>query len=240
MKKAFSLGILLLAASATLASAGGLNFAWSNCYADGGTQNLTSTCASNFGTAGSLIGSYVLDADLLQVSGAEIVVDLSSASPTLPQWWQFKNVGACRQNALSIAAFDGLSCFDWAIGQASMNIAAYQLGLHGANSARILCVNAVPATALADLPAAIEFTAMRLNISNTATTTCAGCADPVCLVFNSLNLTTSGNLNNTKITAPFDGVASNMTFWQGGAVSSCTLVVPTKNQTWGAVKALYR
>jgi len=242
MKKAILLCGMLLAASATLASAAGLNLAWSNCYADGGTQNLTSTCASNFGQAGSLIGSYVLDADLLQVSGAEIVVDLSSASPALPAWWQFKNVGACRQNALSIAAFDGASCFDWAIGQASMNIAAYQLGLHGANSARILCVNAVPATALADLPAGLEFTAMRLNISNTATTTCAGCADPVCIVFNSLNLTTSGNLNNTKIVGPLDNIASNSATWQGGAVggNGCPAATPTKNTTWGSVKALYR
>jgi len=243
MKKAILLCGMLLAASATFASAAGLNLAWNNCYADGGVQNRTSACTSNLGQAGSLIGSFFSPADVIEVSGAEIVVDLSSASPALPAWWQFKNVGSCRPTSLAIQAFDGLSCFDWAAGQASMNIAAYQLGLHGPNSARILCVNAVPASAYGTLDQVNEFTAMRLNVNNalsTGTGACDGCLDPVCIVFNSLNMTTNNNANNTKILNPADGVASNMAFWQGGAVPNCTLVVPTKNQTWGAVKALYR
>jgi len=226
---------MLLVASSAFAA--GLNLAWSNCFADGGTQNLTSTCASNFGTAGSLIGSFFESTQHDNVSGAEIVVDLISQTGVLPAWWQFKNTGACRQNALAIAAFDGANCFDWAIGQASMNIAAYQLDKVVTGSARILCVNAVPATALASLPPDVEFTAFRLNISNTATTTCAGCTEPVCIVFNSLNMTTAGNVDNRLIGTP-QTAGSNVVTWQGSGANCAA--VPVKNTTWGQVKSLYR
>jgi len=84
--------------------------------------------------------------------------------------------------------------------------------------------------------------AFRLNINNSSTTTCEGCLDPVCIVFNSLNMTTNNNANNTKIVDPADGIASNSATWQGGAVggNGCPAATPTKNATWGSVKALYR
>jgi hypothetical protein len=240
MKKAILICAMLLA-TATAASAAGLNLRWTSCAGDGGTQNKTFACTSNLGS-NVLVGSFVLDADLLQVNGNELVVDLATASVSLPDWWQFKNAGVCRSTALSIAAQDGTACPDMFAGQASMNIAAYQLNLHGANSARILCVDAVAAAAIVDLFAAQEYGIAKWTISNVKTVgtgSCTGCLTAACITFNSANITTNGNLNNTKLTSEA-APGSNYVTWQGGGGTNCPAAVPTKNATWGSVKSLYR
>jgi len=246
MKKAILLCGMLLAASATLASAAGINFRWDACFGDGGVQNKTFACNINSPASVRMIGSFVLDADLADVSGTEMVVDLQAGSPTLPAWWQFKNVGACRINSLSIAAWGtGTNCFDWASGQATVAIAAYQLAKHGLpNEARILSISAVPVSALGQLFGTFEYSTMALSVNqlqSVGTGSCEGCLTPVCLVYNSVNITTAGNLNNTLLTTP-TGPGSNYVTWQGGAIggNGCPGATPTRNATWGSVKALYR
>ena len=241
MKKALLLCALLLA-TATAASAAGLNLAWNNCIGDGGVQNLAFACNTNVGSRG-FVGSFVVGSDIPVVNGNELVVDLSSASATLPDWWQFTTAGVCRQTALSIAAHNGTNCPDMFEGQASMNIAAYQLAKHGLpNEARILCVNAVQAAAVVTLFAGQEYGIARWTITNSKTVgspSCTGCTVPVCIVFNSANITTDAGLNDTKLTAAA-GPGSNFISWQGGAGTNCPAAVPTKNATWGSVKSLYR
>ena len=241
MKKAILLCGMLLAASATLASAAGVNLSWSNCAGDAGVQNRAFACNSNLGS-NLFVGSYILDADILHVNGDELVVDLASASASLPDWWRFTAAGTCRQAALSIAAHDGSACPDMFGLQASMNIAAYQMGLHGANSGRILCVNAVQTSLIVDLFAGQEYGIAHWTVQNTKTVgtgACAGCLTPVCIVFNSANITTEAGLSDTKLTSEASP-GSNYITWQGGAGTNCPAAVPTKNATWGSVKSLYR
>jgi len=240
MKKVILVCTMLLA-TATAASAAGLNLRWTNCAGDAGTQNRTFACTSNTGTH-SLVGSFVLDADLPVVNGNELVVDITSASATLPDWWKFGAVGTCRQLALGIAAHDGAACPDMFQGQASMNIAAYQMGLHGDNSARILCVNAVQLAAIQDLFGGQEYGIARWNINSTKTVgagACAGCATPVCVVFNSANITTETVGVNVRLTTEA-APGSAYCVWQGGTGTNCPAATPTKNSSWGAVKSLYR
>ena len=240
MKRAILLCAMLLTA-ATAASAAGLNLAWSNCAGDGGTQNRAFACNVNTGN-NVFIGSFVLDSPLDDVNGNELVVDLTSASALLPDWWKFLSPGSCRQISLSIAAEDGLLCPDMFGGQASMNIAAYQLNLHGPNSGRILCVNAVQEALVVDLLAAQEYAIARWTVTNTKTVglgSCAGCATAVCVTFNSANITTMGNLNNTRLTTE-SSPGSNYITWQGGGGTNCPAATPTRNSTWGGVKSLFR
>ena len=241
MKKAILLCGMLLAISATVASAAGLNLRWTNCAGDAGTQNRTFACANNTGS-NVMVGSFVLDADLPQVNGDELVVDLASAGPTLVDWWKFTAAGTCRQLSLSIAAQDGAACPDMFSLAASMNIAAYQMGLHGPNSARILCVNAVQAAAIADLTGGQEYGIAKWTFNNAksvGTGSCTGCQTAVCIVFNSANITTEGNLRNTKLTGEA-APGSAYIVWQGGGGTNCPAATPSKNATWGSVKSLYR
>ena len=242
MKKAILLCGMLLAASATLASAAGVNLAWNNCAGDAGVQNITFACNTNTGNRG-LVGSFVVDGDIPIVNGNELVVDLQSASAALPDWWQFTTAGVCRQTALSIAAHNGANCPDMFEGQASMNIAAYQLAKHGlANEARILCVNAVQAAAVVTLFAGQEYGIARWTITNTKTVgspSCTGCTVPVCIVFNSASISDDVAASEVRLTTAANP-GSNYVTWQGGAGTNCPAAVPTRNTTWGSVKSLYR
>jgi len=230
---------MLLVASSALAS--GVNMRWDNCLSDGGVNNKTFACNINSPASVRFIGSFVEDADHNNVSGTEIVVDLIAQGGVLPAWWEYKNVGSCRINSLSIAAWGtGTNCFDWASGQATVAIAAYQVAKLGVGTSRILCISAVPVSALANLFGTFEYSVFALSINELAsvgTGSCAGCSTPVCLVFNSVNITTSQNLDNRFI-GQGTVAGSNIITWQG-AGADCQ-AVPVKNATWGQVKSLYR
>jgi hypothetical protein len=251
MKKVTLLCGLLLAVSASVAAANpGVGIRWSACLSDGGTLNKAFACNANTGGS-QIIGTFELGADLGSTSGEEIIIDLASASTPLPDWWGFFNAGTCRQGALAIspaAPLTAANCLDWAGGLATAGIGAYQIGKRGPNTARIVAASAVPPASLQDLTSATEYFSFALSITNVKTVgtgACAGCLDPVCIVFNSLNMTTPILANNVKLTGPSNGTDSNYCTWQGGAGvvtpggSGCPAATPTKNATWGQVKALY-
>ena len=252
MKRVTLLCGLLLAMSASVAAASGVGIRWNNCLSDAGTQNRNFACNSNTGS-NTLVGTFQLDgAGLLQVSGNEVVVDLASSTTPLPQWWQFKNAGTCRTTALSMnftIPSSALNCADWAQAQAAGGIGAYNIGARGPNTARVVAAIAVPSTALQDLSGGQEYFSFNLVVSNIktvgATGSCTGCSTPVCIVFNSINLTTPILQNNIKLSGPSNGTDADFCTWQGGAgvivggTPGCGAATPTHNATWGAVKALY-
>jgi hypothetical protein len=233
----------LLAMSATMASAAGLNLRWNDCLGDAGAQNRTFACNTNLGGANvhALVGSFVIDAELAEVNGNELVLDLVAMSPTLPEWWMFFKAGFCRQTSLTIASHTlGTNCPDLFDGVASMNLFDYGVDFKGPATARIKAVNAVPGASIVTLSAGQEYAIARWIISNQKTVgagSCAGCDIQVCLSFNNALITTNGDLNNTTVDTPTVAGSNQVTF-QGTAVD-CS-IVPTRNTTWGAVKSLYR
>ncbi len=236
---------MLLFASAAFADE--VQLSWNNCVADGGPSNLTFACTSNTGNR-SIVAAAKLTTDLLSVLSDEVVIDLvAQTAGTLPDWWSLRDnvpLGyvSCRNGSLSIAAQDGAGCPDIFALQGSMNIAAFQPDKVIAGSARILSVNAVPSTSpvdlvVADNPAEGVWAIGRWTISSIRTVgapSCAGCLTPVCIVFNSVNITVVGNTNNRLISG---GANDRITFQGAGA--DCNSV-PVKNVTWGRVKSLYR
>ncbi len=228
--KRWLLAIAALAVVGAMASsalaAPGLNLAWGDCRNGSGTANKDFACNTNSGN-NFLFGSFVAPAGVTQMSANEIVIDLTSASGTLPAWWEFKNTGTCRTSALAIS-FDGTTatggCSDYWAGQASGGIGAYNIGPAGTvtidNHARIVAVGAVPPSALGPrMPT--RSTSPRIGVSNTKTTgtgSCAGCTDPVCIVLNSINVTQPVGLGDFRISDPANG---NQVTWQGGAGANC-------------------
>lgn len=255
MKKVILLCGMLLALTASVTyAATGVNMRWDHCFTEGGIVSKSSACALNFGGQ-DLICSFEIDAPLNNMTGDVMVIDLASASPTLPAWWTFIDPASCRPSALSIQAVNGTtSCFDWSNLQASMNIAAYDVGAHGPNTARIKCLNAVKASQVQNVGPGLEFNVAKITVSNALTTgagSCGGCNVPVCLVFNSCELDTLDPAVFVLLNFPaHQGVQitdhSDYAAWQGGGVpivngrQGCPLAVPTRNATWGSVKALYR
>jgi hypothetical protein len=90
------LGMSVVAAMLCVASsafaAPGVSMAWNFCAGEGTGTNIKSfACASNVGT-NLLVLSFELPADLAQVSGNELVIDVLSQTATLPAWWDMKNL----------------------------------------------------------------------------------------------------------------------------------------------------
>jgi len=250
MKKVTLLCALLLAMSASVAAAAGVGLKWNACASDGGLTNKVFACNTNNGT-NLLVGTFETGAaGLLHTSGNEVVIDLASQSTPLPAWWAFKNAGTCRSAALTmnfVISASAANCADWALGAAAGGIGAYNIGLRGPNTARLVAALAVAPDNLQDLTGGQDYFSFNISISNVKTVNgCAGCLDPVCIVFNSLNLTTPVLANNVFLTGPSNGTDSNFCTWQGGAGvvtpggSGCPQATPTKNKTWSQVKSLYR
>lgn len=61
----------------------GVNIRWDSCYGDGGIQNKVFACNTNLGND-RLVLSFELDTPVAGVIGNEIVVDIASASASLP------------------------------------------------------------------------------------------------------------------------------------------------------------
>ena len=258
MKKVTLLCGMLLAFTASLAAAApGVNLKWNACFGDGGLLNRVSTCAVNIGT-NALVGSFELGAaGLSGASGVEVVVDVATASATLPAWWQFFNVGTCRQVSLTvnptISPF-AFACFDWSAGFASGGLAAYNIGSGGPNTARMIIGFAVPAANLANLAGAQEYFATNILINNAKTVgtpNCAGCSTPACIICSSIKVATppvTGQPSrDVTLFGPTDAPGtSNFATWQGGGGvivgtrQGCPAAVPTHNTTWSSVKTMYR
>jgi len=246
------LGLGVVAAALLFAStafAGGVNLRWDRCFGEGsGAANKAFACASN-GGSNTLVCSFILDNALPQVTGNELVIDVLTQQPTLPAWWDFKNVGACRQTALGmnvVANGADVVCVDWAQGGSTGGIGAYSTEIGSIDPSlsaahrRIKIALAVPQSGIQDLVATTEYFSANVLITNVKSTglgSCAGCTEPMCIVLNSIKCTTPSGPNDVFI-GTASAAGSNIVTWQG-AGPNCQ-AVPVRNQTWGQVKALYR
>jgi len=244
MKKALLLCGALLALSASVAAAAGVNFSWNDCGSFG-AANKTFACNSNTLNGAIMYGSFIPPDGSSAITGEEVVIDLQSAGTTLPAWWAFKNAGTCRQNMLSAtAAFTTgpFNCTDYWAGQAGGGMTAYITPYAtAANRARLLIIYGTAIGNATAVDSATEYYAFNLIVTGQKTVgsgACAGCLDPVCLVLNEIKLTQPAGVGDFRIQNP---AGRNYVTWQGGVVQGgCPAATPARNATWGSVKSLYR
>lgn len=243
---------LLLYSAALLISHGslawsspGLNFAWNEC-GSAGVSAVCFACNTNAGTV-DMVGSYVAPAGVTQLTGNDVVVDIVSESPTLPEWWHLVHPGWCRQAAVT-ADFtpppDTESlCRDQFGGPLPAGgIAAYRTNWTAnptptPNRARLVLAFGVWAPEAPPLEADVEYLSFRLRLNFTRSSgdsACAGCATPVTLVLNRINLTQPVGVGDITVSDPAD----NRTITWNPSHGGC--YVSARNRTWGAIKSLYR
>jgi hypothetical protein len=188
------------------------------------------------------------------VNGNGFTVDWQAAAGALPPWWQYFNVGTCRASSVSVNATfptDAVACLDEFAGQSSVGIGSYFTGFSDGR-VRLQVAEAVPFTSLVTLAGGQEYFALNIVFNHAKTIgpgSCPGCFNPVCLMFSSLKITSSGP--DVVLTEPLPGNGF-LASWQNGNVGlgipedgtgwrlRCTLPNPARNQTWGAIKSLYR
>ena len=237
-------------------AAPGINLAWNHCLGEGtGVQNAAFACDTNAGSH-TLVGSFQLGSDMAIVIGDEVVIQLASASPVLPSWWQYYAAGSCRLASLSASFLPdppGGVCVDWAQGQAVGGVYYCTSSLACAdyppspNGARMKVVSAVTQQAAQQLQGGVEYFSFNVTIDHAKTIgdgACEGCSIPVCLVLNSIEVVDRTN-HSRKLTTP-TAPGSNFVTWQGGGVpivggaSGCPAATAAHRSTWGDVKTLYR
>lgn len=242
MKKLLVLTSALLALSASMALAQGLNLGHANCGTTAASLDRTSQCNDNAQTF-NLVAHFKSPTAIPDFSGLNAAVDVAVAGASLPPWWQV-GTGGCREGGLKpigIGPISGCQAL-WLSG----NTGGYVIEPHpsGApNKFRLRAQWAHPGTA--NLLADTRYVGLLLALDTHYTfdeglgdPVCAGCQVAACLVLNNLTLFGQGGLIVPVNTQDVRQFAT----WQGGAVggSGCPGETPARKGTWGGVKALYR
>lgn len=238
MKKALIMAGALVALAASLASADGINAAWNDC---GGASNVNFACTSNTGQ-NFVVLSYVIDnaGTAPSVIGYECVLDMQVSAASKPCWWNFAGTPPTGRAAATNVntAYTGAGCFDFLSSlSGGPNVAGGWVDTGAARGRWVIfAANAASSFQSGDPGGAGEIFAGQVKIANTNSggTGCPGCTTKACLVF-----------NNLKVAQEFDpeiemqtAATANYVTWQ--AATGCPASTPTKNSTWGSVKALYR
>jgi len=261
MKKLVLLSTASLLFCASIAHAQ-LNMAWNNCITQGtAAADKAYACdGSANSTPFRAVMSFIAPANLDHFVAISAGVDVrASTLPTLPDFWKL-GVGECRDGNLAFpvslngvgTGTTGVCRNPWAGGQLGG-------GYSYTSESRITEVGPVPVPGWGRMVLAFArdteaqliqgqqylagaFTLDTFNDIDSGSGVCAGCALPACIVFNSLEINqTSGSPGGDIIILTTTDVRSFIT-WQGGAIggSGCPLSVPTRNVTWGSIKAIYR
>jgi len=230
----------------------GPHIRWDQCYGEAGAlANKNFACNTNTGSERLTVSCWSPDT-MAYVTGYEFLVQIASASASLPAWWQYKNTGTCRAVALT---FNTTRDPVWAgcpiVAPSEFgNIAAYRTGEGGySTTARLIGAAGVAPDAPFDIdPADGEVFLFNLMISHTKTVgtgACAGCTIPVCLAIERMKYV-GPNARFKSYSGSKNHDGEWFVSWQGGAgvVSGtgegCPAAVPVRNATWGAIKTLYR
>lgn len=255
MKKMFLLTLALLAFCASFASAQGtINLAYTECRTAGNTGNAAQNdfvpalpCNVNdFGII-SMAASFKNSAPFVSFSATGIKMDIVTVTPTLPDFWNF-DPGTCHEGALFTAGSFGtggtnptapVNCtnpFGAASGQynnsGSLNTGPNRVHYeadHGKNTPTASL--AVPVSAGGYVANVISIGWDNVNADGAG---CAGCDVAACLLLTSVAM--SSSTGATELTSPEH---RNWVTFNGGG-GTCPGATPTKNATWGQVKALYR
>lgn len=236
----------LLAVTAHLASAsaGGINLGWDDCGGLPATANRTFACDTNSGSH-TLVGSFVAPSGVTAASANEFIMDMQTSGATLSPWWGLRT-GMCREGSLT-ASFDFTSgpftCYDYWQGGSFGAVSMFDPPV--GNRARIKGIVAIPAGSplITSIPEGLEvysFKALINSAKSTGLGACAGCQDGACIVLTSIRINQPVGTPGGQILVTSPAARRHVTWQSGTSAGPCPEVTPTRNTTWGSIKALYR
>ncbi len=193
------------------AAAEGINLSWDECGAEG-TELKTFACNSGSVEPLTLVGSFRPPAGVNEFLGTSSIIRVTSKN--LPNWWALGEFG-CRSASLNTEfRYDDGACTDFYDREAVGGF-LYQLGGFGTNTARLIVQSAVPYDKRGPVSPSNEYYAFKLLLVPDRVNECAGCATPVTLRLNSIQLFQPLDLrNDPTITAP---LVSTVAHWQAPA-----------------------
>jgi hypothetical protein len=239
MKKALLLAGALLALTATVAAAQGIDLSLNDCGLAGALNAPVNPCNSNTGLALAMVGSVMPPpAGVPHMIGMEAVLDGQTSQPVLSPWW---DLGGCRAAAFTAPSGDftagPFNCADYWAGQA-LTVGGIDPTHSQPNRFRIKLAFALPGLE-SPMAGGSEYYMFKVNITKTKTTgtgSCGGCSDACSIVLNEIKLVEPTGVGDFRIFNPLYG----QIIGYNGGIANGLGVTPTANRTWGQVKALYR
>ena len=257
MKHLLIASCVLLALSATAASAAGINLTWSTgtvgCWPEKVTSVMTWSCGNETDGPWTFVASFKMDAAKTDFIGISAILGGQSTPTDLPDWWQVYNAGSCRRTSVTTSAdFTAAAktvCKDPFAGAATGGITAWYTAAYPPPSpiivpapSRFRMKVAFTMATSKTLSATSEWYAFRGMIDAAHTTVtqplCSGCATTMYLDLSEIGVI--GSNSSYKITAPH---TNTCIAWQALQTDYqfCNLAgTPVRNNTWGQVKGLYR
>jgi len=261
MKKLVLLSTASLLLCAAIAHAQ-LNLAWNNCITQGtAAADKAYACdGSANGTPFRGVMSFISPANLDHFVAIGAVVDVrTSTLSTLPDYWKL-GVGECRDGNFSFpVSLTGIGT--GTTGVCRNPFAGSNTGGGFIYSSEFRTTEAGPVAApgwgrftlslARDTEGSLiqgqqyiggAFTLDSFNDIDSGSGVCAGCVQPACIVFNSLEIDQTVGSPGGDVIILTNADTRQFITWQGGAVGGlgCPLSTPTRNVTWGSIKAIYR
>jgi len=263
MKKLFLLTLVMLTVGGTAAFAqDNINLGWVGCRSAANDANaaLNDVTAANFPCAANnsirnLVAAVNTSAPYTNFQGASIQIDfITGGGATLPDWWdvggKIADAGGCRAGGMARATIGTLSSCGNPYGVTGQQAGgeAFFLGANGPGTYRMVADHVVVGGNVFVAPGAGGYAAMAIAVNSLGTVDdldgtvlCNGCSVPASFVLNHVDFAADGALRS------FDSVANTglrvCVGWMGGVGgggTTCPGATPSKNATWGQVKALYR
>ena len=249
MKKVPLLTIAVLGLAATVAMADSMNLG----YACRTVANNNLPATNDFNTGGTsvcddgvsytetkgFVCSFMNTTTMPGWSGCHVMLDIEPETGPLPDFWAV-GAGGCNAGALScpntvvnatdctnmytVAPTDGQTDFS----NISMDVANGRVLMDSYHYRNLTQIDLPPPTS------AGGYLANNVRMAPGTPGACSGCDVPVCIV-----LTTVEYFSLTDIRTIYTPGLRSVITWNGGW-PPCYRGDPTKNSTWGGVKALYR
>ncbi len=240
--------------SAAAPSHAGMDLNWNSCTMSDANANLDFACDANDGNPYKLVFALRSPTDVTALQAIVMTVDVLSASGPLGNWWRF-GVGGCRTGSLSLGTTAGVgaTCAQVPWKQGRSGGIDVDFGADPSPVSEQLILTTWPNANLyqdpTPLTAGVRYVVCVAWIDQSRTTddgsgepVCGGCAEPVCLLLRSVEVHWFSWGEGYRSITVTDPETRAFVTWQGhGAPGpSCPMAVPTRNATWGAIKAMYR
>ncbi len=228
----------LLTATAAFAD-DGIILRVGDCSAGSTVQSIVNDCSSNAGNALDLVVSCVVPMPFDNFVAAMSVIDVQTASATLPDWWRM-DAGGCRAGAFTVegdAAVSPSCPTIWDSFSGMISAGYEQIGVLGSNNGRFVVATAIPAPGTLPGDGTTEYGVARIRIQRVHSTgagACAGCDVHAMLTLREVQFQNDTGIGNMRFFNPAIDVTSLSVTYEG------QYPVPTRNRTWGAIKSLYR
>jgi len=228
-----------------------INLAWNNCITQSSaTENVQYACNGTASGTVNLVASFIPPNSLPAFVGTQMYFTISTENGQLPDFWDL-GLGGCRENSLFFPAYEnqtgtgatGVCQNPWS-GPSGGGF-RYDLDFGGTGETRVRTSRAIAYSRALAGGQQYHDGVFTLDFLKSAETEqeplCAGCCQSVTITLTSLEIYQTVDSPGGDIITLTTPETRNSVTWNGlGCNGSSSIPVPTRQVSWGKIKATYR